>query len=66
MALVSLIHTFALTTASNVQYLTDPEGKFLTFYGKNFTAEQMIDSICDHINQWKASHPVYASKRQQS
>lgn len=46
-----------------VQYLVDPEGKFLTFYGKNFTAEQMVDSICEHVNSWKASHPVYAAAR---
>lgn len=36
-----------------LQYLLDPEGKFVTFYGKSFTAEQIADSLCKYIDEWK-------------
>jgi hypothetical protein len=42
-----------------VQYLINPEGKFVTFYGKNFTAAQIAESLSGHIAKWKASHPDY-------
>ena len=30
-------------------YLLDPDGSFVTFYGKNFTARQLSDSIREHM-----------------
>ena len=30
-------------------YLLDPDGQFVTFYGKNFTAQQLSDSIGEHM-----------------
>lgn len=36
-----------------VQYLLNPAGEFVTFYGKSFTAEQIADSLCDHMHHWK-------------
>jgi hypothetical protein len=29
----------------------------MTFYGKNFTAEDMAKNIADHIQRWQADHP---------
>jgi protein SCO1/2 len=42
-----------LVDHSIIMYLMDPAGEFLTFYGKNFTAQQLADSICQHIANWK-------------
>jgi protein SCO1 len=42
-----------------MQYLINPEGKFVTFYGKNFTAAQIADSLCEHIRKWKSAHADY-------
>eukprot|EP00879_Flechtneria_rotunda_P004816 GHRR01005089.1.p1 GENE.GHRR01005089.1~~GHRR01005089.1.p1 ORF type:complete len:313 (+),score=96.78 GHRR01005089.1:264-1202(+) len=38
---------------SIIMYLIDPAGEFVTFYGKNFTAEQLADSIGQHICKWQ-------------
>ena len=37
-----------------LQYLMNPDGEFVTFYGKSFTAEQIADSLCEHISNWKS------------
>ena len=37
-------------------YLINPEGEFVTFYGKNFTAEQLAASIAEHIGSWQKQH----------
>ena len=42
-----------------MQYLLDPEGKFVTFYGKSFTAEQIAANLQEHARAWKAKHPEY-------
>lgn len=44
-----------LDTTVSVQYLQDPEGKFVTFYGKSFTAAQIADSLCNYISEWDKS-----------
>ena len=46
-----------------MQYLLNPDGKFATFYGKNFTAEQLADGICKQVTDWKAGHPEYKGCR---
>jgi hypothetical protein len=32
------------------------QGKFMSFYGKNFTAEEMAKSIADNIKRWQAEN----------
>ena len=46
-----------LVDHSIIMYLIDPEGKFVTFYGKNFTAEQLAKSIAEHVRSWQKGHP---------
>lgn len=46
-----------LVDHSIIHYLIDPDGEFVTFYGKNYSAEQMADSLCEHASNWKAAHP---------
>jgi protein SCO1/2 len=41
-----------LVDHSIIMYLIDPAGEFVTFYGKNFTARQLSDSIMQHIAKW--------------
>ena len=42
-----------LVDHSIIMYLVDPRGDFVTFYGKNFTAEDMAKSIAEHIARWQ-------------
>ena len=42
-----------------LQYLLDPDGNFVTFYGKSFTAEQIATSLQQHAVDWKQKHPEY-------
>jgi protein SCO1/2 len=42
-----------LVDHSIIMYLIDPAGEFVTFYGKNFTAQQLADSISQHISNWE-------------
>jgi protein SCO1/2 len=46
-----------LVDHSIIMYLVDPEGEFVTFYGKNFTAEQLAGNIWDKVVGWNAAHP---------
>jgi len=48
-----------LVDHSIIHYLIDPEGEFVTFYAKSYTAEQMADSMAEHVANWKAEHPSY-------
>eukprot|EP00892_Ulva_mutabilis_P001854 jgi/Ulvmu1/1166/UM107_0040.1 len=45
-----------LVDHSIIMYLLDPEGKFVTFYGKSFTAEQIAESLCKYIGEWHEWH----------
>ena len=45
-----------------MQYLLNPEANFHTFYGKNFTAEEVADSIAGHIQQWSRTHKDYPAQ----
>ncbi|KAI8102366.1 hypothetical protein M9435_005970 [Picochlorum sp. BPE23] len=38
---------------SIITYLLDPNGTFVTFYGKNYTKEEMAASILDLMRAWK-------------
>lgn len=42
-----------LVDHSIIMYLIDPQGAFVTFYGKNFTAEQLASSLSEHIRNWQ-------------
>lgn len=48
-----------LVDHSIIMYLIDPEGKFVTFYGKNFTAEQLAESMEQHVKTWQTRHPDF-------
>jgi hypothetical protein len=39
-----------------------PQGKFVTFYGKNFTKEEMARNISDHVKRWQQAHPDWKQK----
>ncbi len=45
-----------LVDHSIIHYLINPAGEFVTFYSKTFSAEQLADSVSDHVVEWKASH----------
>lgn len=38
------------------------QGKFVTFYGKNFTKEEMARNISDHVKRWQQAHPDWKQK----
>lgn len=42
---------------SIITYLSDPDGNFVTFYGKNYSGEEMAASVAGHVEAWKRSHP---------
>ncbi len=42
-----------LVDHSIIMYLVNPAGEFITFYGKNFTPEQMAKSVAEHVKDWK-------------
>jgi protein SCO1/2 len=44
---------------SIITYLLDPDGKFLTFYGRNYTAQEMADSLQGHVAAWRKAHPEW-------
>ncbi|PSC72247.1 SCO1-like protein mitochondrial [Micractinium conductrix] len=48
-----------LVDHSIITYLINPDGKFVTFYGKNFTADEMAQNISDHVKRWQAEHPQW-------
>jgi protein SCO1/2 len=51
-----------LVDHSIITYLINPEGKFVTFYGKNFTKEEMARNISDHVKRWQQAHPDWKQK----
>eukprot|EP01023_Acetabularia_acetabulum_P015344 TRINITY_DN17429_c0_g1_i1.p1 TRINITY_DN17429_c0_g1~~TRINITY_DN17429_c0_g1_i1.p1 ORF type:complete len:275 (-),score=45.74 TRINITY_DN17429_c0_g1_i1:163-987(-) len=48
-----------LVDHSIITYLVDPEGDFVTFFGKNFEPEQIAKSVGRSIRKWKKKHPDY-------
>jgi len=54
---VSFSTPFLIRTVS--KYLLDPESNFLTFYGKNFTSEELAKSVMEHMRSWAADHAEY-------
>eukprot|EP00877_Chromochloris_zofingiensis_P010364 jgi/Chrzof1/5581/Cz16g08020.t1 len=50
-----------LVDHSIIMYLVDPEGEFVTFYGKNFSAQQLADSIGEHMSSWGKQQPAGTS-----
>jgi protein SCO1/2 len=45
-----------LVDHSIIMYLVDPQGHFVTFYGKNFTPEQLSESVAEHVKDWQKQH----------
>lgn len=45
-----------LVDHSIITYLLDPEGAFLSFYGKNMEAPEVAQSIAGHIQGWRERH----------
>ena len=41
---------------SIITYLIAPKGEFVTFYGKNFTAETLAESLKSVVGKWQAKH----------
>lgn len=48
---------------SIITYLLDPEGNFVTFYGKNYTDTEMAESWAKQVDTWKRSHPDWLAKK---
>lgn len=46
-----------------MQYLLNPNGDFVTFYGKNFTADRMSKSIVDTVRNWARENPEYCGMK---
>ena len=42
---------------SIITYLVDPEGSFVTFYGKNYSDAEMGASLAGHVEKWRKKHP---------
>ena len=36
---------------SIIMYLVDPKGDFVTFFGKNYTAEQLAAALVKHVKE---------------
>lgn len=49
-----------LVDHSIITYLVDPQGAFVTFYGKNWEMQDLADSIARHVRTWAEQHPDYA------
>lgn len=45
-----------LVDHSIIQYLLDPEGTFVAYYGQNTTSPEAISSIMEHIAEYDQSH----------
>lgn len=43
-----------LVDHSIIMYLIDPKGSFVSFYGKNYTAEQLATAVGNQIDNWKS------------
>lgn len=42
-----------LVDHSIIMYLIDPQGNFVSFYGKNYTAEQLATAVGSQVDNWK-------------
>ena len=42
-----------LVDHSIIMYLIDPTGNFISFYGKNYTAEQLATAVGSQVDNWK-------------
>ena len=47
-----------LVDHSIIMYLVDPAGEFVTFYGKNYSADELATSMRQHIREWERTHPA--------
>eukprot|EP01024_Parvocaulis_polyphysoides_P053510 TRINITY_DN5336_c0_g1_i1.p1 TRINITY_DN5336_c0_g1~~TRINITY_DN5336_c0_g1_i1.p1 ORF type:complete len:116 (+),score=9.49 TRINITY_DN5336_c0_g1_i1:110-457(+) len=53
-----------LVDHSIITYLLDPEGTFVTFFGKNFDAEMMANSVKRYVKRWRKNHPEYEGRKE--
>jgi protein SCO1/2 len=51
-----------LVDHSIITYLLAPDGSFLTFFGKNYTAEEMAAGVATHMAAWHKQHPDWKAK----
>ncbi|GMH35769.1 hypothetical protein BSKO_03637 [Bryopsis sp. KO-2023] len=49
-----------LVDHSIIMYLVNPEGDFVTFYGKNNEAKDLAKSMQGHIKNWAREHEEYS------
>ena len=43
-----------LVDHSIIMNLIDPKGRFVSFYGKNYTTDQLVTAIGNQVDNWKA------------
>jgi len=41
-----------LVDHSIIMYLLDPDGDFVTFFGKNVTADELAQRVGEHVRKW--------------
>lgn len=49
---------------SIITYLIDPQGKFVTFFGKNVGAEEMVESVLARVGEWKKEEEEEGEKEE--
>ena len=52
-----------LVDHSIITYLINPEGDFVTFYGKNTEADVMASNIEGHLKNWKLQEEEREGKK---
>lgn len=44
---------------SIITYLLDPNGKFMTFFGRNYSPQEMAASLAGHVTTWQKANPSW-------
>jgi protein SCO1/2 len=47
------------TPPAIIHYLINPDGEFVTFFGKNTDADQLARQMLQHAEEWQKAHPDY-------
>lgn len=48
-----------LVDHSIIHYLLNPDGDFVTFYGKSYTPDGLAINMLEHAANWQKDHPDY-------